>query len=138
MEAKTATGGIFLENTGNLTVGSVIGFAGGATVTGASGDISIVDHGSLTVGQSISGPGDISLYALGTTSNLTVSVNSGISSSGGGDILLSGDQTVTVFEDLTTSGSGTITLTGNSSTGAKNIVIDSGAVVIRRQRRSGD
>ena len=76
LEAQTATGGVFVANTGALSIGNVNLVQNGVDVTGASGDISLVATGSLSVilqDEDISGPGNITLNAQGTASDLTTS-----------------------------------------------------------------
>jgi hypothetical protein len=73
--AQTATGGIFISNTGALN----IGFAGdpfqGVKDTGASGDVSVTTTGGLTIGEPISSPGVVTLAV--TTADATLQINSG-------------------------------------------------------------
>ncbi|MDX1969360.1 MAG: hypothetical protein SFV23_19440, partial [Planctomycetaceae bacterium] len=129
LEAITASGSIVLHNSGALTIGGVTTALNGVDVTAVTGGaIVITSAGSMTVNEGISGPGKIDLLATGTTSNLTISQNSGVFSMGG-DILLAADQTVTVSEDVGAASAGTITVAGNSGAGARNIVVNSGASV---------
>ena len=82
IEAQTATGGVFVANTGALAVGNVSGTLSGVDVTGAGGDISLVATGSISVisnNEDISGPGNITLNAQGAASDLTTSGANAIS-----------------------------------------------------------
>ncbi|MBI1346897.1 hypothetical protein GC163_11480 [bacterium] len=127
LEALTDTGGITIEEADDVTIGNVNGTLGGVDVT-TSGAIRITANGSLTVAEQVSGFDAISLTALGSTSDLTILMNSGVTTDNGA-ITLSADRTVTISEDVSTGGSGTISITGNSAAGARNIVVDSGAIV---------
>jgi len=127
VEAVTATGGVFLQNTGNLTIGGVTGSLAGVDVTSA-GALAVTTAGSLVVSEGVSGPGDITLSATGSAGNLTINFNTGVVSTGG-NIKLSADQVATISEDVTTTGTGSITVTGNADAGAKSIVVNNGAVV---------
>ncbi len=72
-EAATATGGVFLNNTGTLNIGGVTATLSGVDVTGASGAISLVATGSISVvtqNEDVFGPGNITLNAQGVTSNI--------------------------------------------------------------------
>jgi hypothetical protein len=85
LAATTATGGIFLTNTGALSVGTV-GAVSGVTVTGASGDISLVNNGTLDVltnGAVISGPGNVTVKSIGNTSDIQVGAQSSLTSING-------------------------------------------------------
>ena len=127
LEATTTTGGIFITETNSVTVGGVNTTLAGLDVTGASGAISLVAAGSITVNEGVSGPGDITLTATGATSDLTISLNSGVSSTGG-NIALNADRTVTISENVSTTGAGTLTVAG-SGAGARNILVNRAAVV---------
>lgn len=94
LEATTATGGIFISNTGALTIGDVNGTLSGVNVTGASGGIQLDAAGSLRVFEPVIAPGSITFNATGTTSDVTV--DAGI----GGVRSSSGDMTVTAGRDL--------------------------------------
>jgi len=127
LEAVTTTGGITIEDVDSLTIGNVTGILGGVDVT-TSGAIRVTANGSLTVAEQVSGFDAITLSAVGSNSDLTIQMNSGVTTDNGA-ITLSADRTVTISEDVSTGGSGTITVTGNSTAGARNVVVDSGAVV---------
>ena len=73
LEAQTDTGGIFIENgvttPVTLNVGGVTGVLAGVQVTGASGDVSLLNHGTINVltnGDTIRGPGNVTVKALGS------------------------------------------------------------------------
>ena len=72
-EAQTTTGGVFLSNTGTLSIGNASATLGGVDVTGASGNISLVATGSINVSlfnEDVVGPGNITINAQGATSNV--------------------------------------------------------------------
>ncbi|MDX1967825.1 MAG: hypothetical protein SFV23_11685 [Planctomycetaceae bacterium] len=121
------TGGIVIQETDAITLGGVNGTLGGVDVT-TSGNIVVTADGSITVSEGVSGPDALSFTALGATSDLTVLLNSGFTSTDG-NILLTADRTVTISEDVSTTAAGTLAVTGNGAAGARNIVVDSGAVV---------
>jgi hypothetical protein len=89
LEAVTQTGGIFINNTGNLAVGGVNPALAGVRVTGASGDIVLMETGNLTVttdGEVIRGPANILLNASGDITTGNQSGSSAIFSTGAGDV----------------------------------------------------
>ena len=66
IEATTATGGIFVSNTGSLAIGGVNATLAGVRVTAAGGDIALASTGGLSVataGDGVSGPGNVSVSA---------------------------------------------------------------------------
>lgn len=72
-EAQTATGGVFLSNTGTLSIGNASGTLTGVDVTGASGEISLVATGSINVSlfnEDVFGSSNITINAQGATSNV--------------------------------------------------------------------
>ena len=80
LEAATVTGGIFIVNTGDLTIGNVTPTLLGVRAN-ASGDISITNAGSITINQGgnedvVAQNGNITLTANGATANINT---------GGGD-----------------------------------------------------
>lgn len=82
-EAGTATGGVFISNTGALSIGGVSAALSGVDVTGASGAISVAATGSISVitqNEDIFGPGTITLNAQGASSDLTSSGSNAVSS----------------------------------------------------------
>ena len=94
-EAVTATGGIFLANTGALNIGGVSAGLSGVDVTGASGAISLTATGSISVttqNEDISGPGNVTLNAQGATSN----------------VLTGGSNTTAPFTSIFSSGAGAV------------------------------
>jgi filamentous hemagglutinin family protein len=98
LEASATTGGIFINNTGNLNIGGVTPTLNGIRVV-TSGNIQINNTGSIAInstGDSVSGPGNITIAANGATANLQtggglLAVNStagSLSLSAGQDLLL--------------------------------------------------
>jgi fibronectin-binding autotransporter adhesin len=122
LSAKTATGGIFIDNNGNLsTGGGVIPKVTGIWDT-ASGDIQLENTGSVNIlgGDFIIGPNDVSVAALGASSDIQTGGNGSIAARG------SGTATVTAGRDL---------LAGGGSLGAgdiagRNIVLSAGRDLI--------
>ena len=56
-----------------LNVGGVTGVLAGVQVTGASGDVSLLNHGTINVltdGDTIRGPGNVTVKALGSTADV--------------------------------------------------------------------
>jgi hypothetical protein len=96
--AQTSTGGIFLNNAGDLTDG----FSGdpfqGVTVTGTSGDIVLTDAGSVTVtttGENIQGPANVTVTANGATANIqTGGSQDAIQNLGSGTVTLTAGQDI--------------------------------------------
>jgi hypothetical protein len=71
--AKTATGGIFIANTGALAVGFNTAPFQGVQVTGAAGNIQITNDASISVtrvGDFVSAPGNVTIIANGASSNV--------------------------------------------------------------------
>jgi hypothetical protein len=68
LEAGTGTGGVFVNNTGALAIGGLTSTLNGLRVTGAGGDIRLVNVGGITLttnGDTILGPGAITVLATG-------------------------------------------------------------------------
>ena len=78
LEAKTATGGIFITNSSlaaanPLNIGGVTGAINGVQDTGASGDIVLMNNGSIniiTFNEIVKGPGNVSVTATGAGSDV--------------------------------------------------------------------
>jgi hypothetical protein len=96
LEAATGTGGVFISNNaaspGPLSIGGVTASLHGVQVTGASGDIQLVNNGSITIltdGDIVSGPGNVTVQATGSTSDVSAGGQSSfasIRSLGGGTV----------------------------------------------------
>lgn len=87
-EAVTATGGVFISNTGALNIGGVSAALSGVDVTGASGAISLAATGTINIvlhDEDVLGPQNITINAQGVTSNL----NTGGANSGFGSVIRS-------------------------------------------------
>jgi hypothetical protein len=98
LEARTGSGGIFVENTGNLTIGGVDGGLTGLSVETA-GTIRVVNFGTLvladTDGPEIVNGGSASgnvttLVAAGDTADLSVAVNRNAITTGGDAFMTAG------------------------------------------------
>ena len=81
LEADGGSSGVWLVNTGDLTIGGISGQEG---VTG-SGNVSVLAQSALTVGEEVSstGGGDITLAAEGTADSDDLVVNADVSATGG-------------------------------------------------------
>ena len=81
LEADSGSGGVWVDNTGDLVIGGISGQEG---VTG-SGNISVLARSALTIGEVVSstGGGDITLAAEGTLDTDDVSINANVTASGG-------------------------------------------------------
>jgi filamentous hemagglutinin family protein len=125
LAADTQTGGIYITNTGGLTIGSIgspYGGVSGAKITAGGApadDIVIVATSPLTVISPVEGPGDITLTA-------------GNSGAAGDDLTLS--------ENVTSRGAGTITLNAGDSIIQTNsyIVQTNGGQIIATADTEGD
>ncbi len=110
-EATAFGGGIFITNTGGLTIGT-IGTTVGVTANG--GGINILTRSPLNVSNGVQdqGGGSIDLTAEGSTSTDKITVDSGvmISAPGAGDISFN-------------SGAGGVVMDGNVESGPGDIVI---------------
>lgn len=132
--AMTGTGGIFISNTGNMA----IGFSGepfaGVRVTGASGDISLTNAGSITANRLndvVKGPDNISVKAIGAASDVLAGGNNGLfSPSGPGTIASTGaGSTVSVI-------AGRDVLVGDAAAGLSGVgnVESAGTIVLTAGR----
>lgn len=112
LEARTSTGGIFINNTGNLTIGGVSGALSGVNVT-ASGDISVVGTGNLTVNENVStAAGTITLQTGGSSTFVN---NAAISNAGANLIRVRSDvQLLNPGSSISASNSGEINLRANT------------------------
>ncbi|WP_273212057.1 T9SS type A sorting domain-containing protein [Runella zeae] len=70
LEGSTTNGGIFVSNTGDLTLGGTNGSLSGVTATGTSGIIHIVTSGTMRVVEQVKGSGNVTLQTTGTSSDL--------------------------------------------------------------------
>ena len=139
--AETSTGGIFINNSNNpgpLT----IGFSGdpfqGVQVTGASGEIQIVNDNSITIngtGEVVNGPGAVAITANGASSNiLTGGINTFNSTTGaaiqaGAALTLSAGQDVLVGDAGTGTNGDVVGVTSVSVTAGRNVVVDEGSIL---------
>ncbi|MFN3379767.1 MAG: beta strand repeat-containing protein, partial [Runella zeae] len=70
LEGTTTNGGIFISNTGDLTLGGTNGSLNGVTATGTSGIIHIVTSGTMRVVEQVKGSGNVTLQTTGVASDL--------------------------------------------------------------------
>ena len=131
LEARTVSGDIHVTNTGTLAIGdvtdSVISTFSGVSITGGSAgdDIEVFAASPLTVSFAVSnsGGGNIDLAADGSAATDDLTINAGITASGGnGDIdLVAGDSIDLNAITVSASGTGDVTLsagTDNNAAGA--------------------
>jgi hypothetical protein len=91
LEAKTGTGGIFLTNTGALTLGCTPTTLGTGATAVTAGDITIQTTGAMIINQALATPGNISLTGSGViTVNAAVTggTSATVHGSGAGNTLL--------------------------------------------------
>ncbi len=95
LEGSTTNGGIFVSNTGDLTLGGTNASLNGVTATGTSGIIHIVTSGTMRVIEQVKGSGNVTLQTTGASSDLIAEhgVPSGINA-------ISGLMTVNAGRDL--------------------------------------
>ncbi|MFO1046083.1 MAG: hypothetical protein U0941_30260 [Planctomycetaceae bacterium] len=139
LEATTSIGGIFVSNTGSLTVGGVTGVMSGLSVTGAPGQIELISDNTITVNEGIAASNDITLVgggqiqlnaAVSTTDAVRISTSGGVSqtasgtvtasefgvrNSGTGNVVLDQGNLVTTFAASNSANGGTIQFTNASS-----------------------
>jgi hypothetical protein len=133
--ATTVSGGINISNIGTLN----IGFGGlGVTDTGASGDITLTNTGSVSVitsGEVVSAPGNVSITANGVSDIITGGNNTpAISSSSSGTVTLKAGRDLQLggpannnAGDVAAFGGGAATI---SLTAGRDIAIQGGTAVI--------
>ena len=116
-EGVGGSGGFYVLNTGNLTVGGLSATIGISTTTG---DIDLRTTGSLTVTEDVDSTGatgNILLSAIesaGFGSDLTINDNLSISSPGGSIQLLGGDNVTIGTGGSISAPTGSITISGDS------------------------
>ncbi len=148
VQAETATGGIFLDNGFVTPTTLTVGFAGqplagtGVQVTGASGDVQLVNNGSINVTNqdlTVRGTGNVTLQANGATADVTtggdVQLNA-IRGLGGGVVTVQAGRDITLGNanfGQVHSVSGSIVLTAGrnltiNSTGFTTVASGMGAI----------
>lgn len=93
LAARTASGGIFITNTGNLTIGFPGEPFAGVQVTGGSGDVHLTSAGVFSVtrsGDVIKGPGDVAVASIGAADDLLIGTGDGLASAAGGSVVSTG------------------------------------------------
>jgi hypothetical protein len=143
IEAQTATGGIFIHNgvttPTTLAVGGVSGALNGVTVT-TSGAISLVNEGSIQIvtgGETVEGPGAVTVMANGATADVQTGGGNGIPQDPGAIVSSGGTVTVQAGQDVLlgnpagsgqqygdVQGGGSVVLTAG-----RNVVVDAGTFV---------
>lgn len=116
----------------NLTISTGTTGTDSISITGTisiGGAVSMTANGSIgaTGSGAIASTGSITLTAVGASSDITL--NGGTVTSSGGNIALNADRTVTISKNVSTTGAGTISVSGNSNQGARNVLVNSSAVV---------
>jgi len=141
LEAQTTTGGVFVNNTGALTIGGVSGVNG---VSAGSGDIRITS-GALTIAENIATSGNVTLASTGAITETTgfISGNLLTTSSVGGQLLKGNgvNRNAVAAFTATNSGAGTaILLLDNSpaTLNVGNVTNPTGAVAPSGSNPSGD
>ncbi|MDB5307830.1 MAG: repeat protein, partial [Gemmataceae bacterium] len=130
----TTSGGIFLSNTGDLTVGFTGDPFQGVTVTGGTGGIELVNAGSVSVTtgtEVISGLGSVTVTATGAAANIVtgggnapaVASATGIVTLTAGQDLLLGDTAGTGSNGDVSGGGGVVLSAG------RDITVDEGTAV---------
>ncbi len=131
LEAETGTGGIFINNTGDLTIGGVSAGLSGVQVT-SPGDIQLVNAGSVSIpisGDFVTAPGNVTINANGATANLlTGGIQTAVAS--GGTITLSAGQDLLLGDVAGTGQVGDVQAgTSIALSAVRDIIIDAGTFV---------
>jgi autotransporter-associated beta strand protein len=160
LSAQTGTGGIFISNTGILTInGGVISGVNGVTVAN-SGNIQLTNAGSLSItnlGDIVQGPGNITLTAKGAAADLqtaggnfvptgavqaggSVSITAGrdvlSGSTGAGDIEAGGGMVLQAGRDIDVEsfvqsyGTGTLTAAAGRNISLDNLITTQSAALV--------
>ena len=139
LEAKTSTGGIFITN--GVTSAVTLNIVGngtnvtpdGVVVTGASGDIQLINQGGINVVTNfdvVRSPDNITVQAFGATSDIQTGGQDGtfnaIRSTGSGNVSVTAGQDILMGN---ASGFGSIVAAGGNTTvsAGRNLVIDFGS-----------
>lgn len=141
LEATTATGGIFVNNTGNLSIGGVNSTLKGVRVTGASGGIDLQNTSGnvriTTAGDTVLTPGNVSIKTLTSGSIVTANNNgftfaayTGSVNSSGGTLILDAAGDIDLGETGASNSNGDVMSQGNLTlTAGGSITIDDQASV---------
>ncbi|HEY1379409.1 MAG TPA: VCBS repeat-containing protein [Gemmataceae bacterium] len=129
LEAQTGTGGIFISNIGDLAIGGVSGALGGVRVTGGSGDIQLVNAGSIsvtTLDELVRAPGAVTIRATGAAADLQTGGQSGsnaVRSTNGGAVVVEAGRDI-LLGNATSFGS--VVSAGGSltATAGRDIIVD--------------
>jgi Ca2+-binding RTX toxin-like protein len=107
VEASGGTGGVYLANTGSLTIGGITAMIG---VSATGGEVVIRTASPLVVTEEAanSGGGDITLAAEGSTGADDLTLSANVTASGGnGNISLYAGDTISLTGTITVSAAGT-------------------------------
>ncbi|MBI3268847.1 MAG: filamentous hemagglutinin N-terminal domain-containing protein [Planctomycetes bacterium] len=133
LEAQTATGGIFITNTGPLTIGGISANVTGLTVTNAGG-ITVATASPMTISEDTTAPGDILLTA-GEIADAPVfaddlTVNAVTVRSTGGNVTLRAGDDVILNAGSVVQAFGNVELTaGFGDLDGGGVVIQNGTVI---------
>jgi hypothetical protein len=114
LAASGGTGGVFITNTGALTITTVSGVVG---VTATGSHIVVTAISPITVNEAVtnSGGGNISLTAVGSGAADDITINAPITASGGsGDITLTAADNVIQNANVSAASSGTVNVTATA------------------------
>jgi hypothetical protein len=132
--AETSFGGIDIEDGfSTLTVGGVTGLSFGVEDTGSTGDVFLENvNGSINVttsGANVNGPANVSVVAMGFTSNVQTGGNQeAIENFGAGTVTVDAGQDILAGFSGGAYGDIDANIAGNSS--AANLVLDAGRDII--------
>lgn len=136
--AETATGGIFINNSNNpgpLTIGFTGDPFHGIQITGASGDIQIVNDNSIAIngnGEVVKGPGNVTLKANGASSSIVTGGNNGSTGpaiQAGVALTLSAGQDILIGDTGALTRGDVVGVTSVSITASRNVIVDQGSIL---------
>ncbi|MEZ5593176.1 MAG: hypothetical protein R3F53_21690 [Gammaproteobacteria bacterium] len=139
LEAQTTTGGIFIDNIGDLTIGGVTGALDGVRVV-TSGDIALTNAGRIDInvaGERVRGPAAVTITANGAAADILTGDNAATPSatveSTGGTVTLNAGRDLLLGD---TAGAGTLgNVFGGGSVvldAVRDIIVDTGTFVMAR------
>ncbi|MBP9732981.1 MAG: S-layer family protein [Candidatus Omnitrophica bacterium] len=118
LEAAGNTGGVFVADQSDLTIG---GFTAATGVSAAGGTIQVSANGALTVNEAVTNTSNnlIQLSSLGNDATRDLTLNANVSSTSGVVVLASGDTTQIsngVIVSVTGAGGGVLVFAGEDAT----------------------